>query len=186
MLGRPVRPESFFSPSGQTRVFVSDHAIGLDDEEEANPFIRAALNNRRLLEDAFGAVPTRNLAHSPHPHRVSVLRALHERFPEALEATARAPFRSETDVSTLSSLAQHYGLLTGTASEAPVDLAFVDISNADLERRLRLLRQRERAGICLADHHDHALRSERLEVVLRTFLEDYYPVASPWESAPQQ
>ena len=39
---------------------------------------------------------------------------LTERFPEALAATARSPFRSDTDLSMLSSLAQHYGLLTGT------------------------------------------------------------------------
>ena len=190
LLGRPLRPEAFFSPSGLTSVATTPHTIGLGDETDgpgAAPFLKAAWNNRTLLRDAFGAVPTSNLAHAPYPHRVSVLEALHERFPEALDATTHAPFRSDSDVSTLSSLAQHYALLTGSAYVAPADLAFVDISNADLERRLRALRRREHDFICLADHHDHALREERLEIVLREFFEDYYPVAAPWErSAPQQ
>ena len=38
--------------------------------------------------------------------------------PTEVEATAHAPFRSETDVSMVSSLAPHYGLMTGTAYEA--------------------------------------------------------------------
>ncbi|CAN5300857.1 stealth conserved region 3 domain-containing protein [soil metagenome] len=184
LLGRPVRPEAFFSPGGLTAVASSPHTIGLPDEQgdpDAAPFLKAAWNNRDLLRDAFGAVTTSNLAHAPYPHRVSVLDALHARFPEALDATAHAPFRGATDVSTLSSLAQHYGLLTGTAFAAPADLAFVDISNADLERRLARLRARDQDFICIADHHDHALRGDRLENVLRRFFEDYYPVAAPWE-----
>ncbi len=190
LLGRPLRPESFFSPAGLTAVATAPHPIGLSEprsDSAAAPYLKAAWNNRDLLSEEFGAVVTNHLAHAPYPHRVSVLEALHHRFPEALGVTTHAPFRSDTDVSTLSSLAQHFGLLTGTAYLAPADLAFVDISNADLERRLRAVRERDQDFICLGDHHDHALRSERLEVVLRAFFEDYYPVAAPWErSAPEE
>jgi glycosyltransferase involved in cell wall biosynthesis len=181
MLARPTRPERFFSPSGLTAVALSSVTADLGDDEAAPPFLQAAWNNRALLADAFGASLTHTLPHAPYPHRVSVIEALHERFPGALDATAHSPFRSATDVSPLSSLAQHFGLLTGTAFVQPVDLAYVDLSNADLERRLHALASREQDVICLADHHDHALRPERLEVVLRDFLEGYYPVAAPWE-----
>ena len=185
MLARPLRPEDFFSSSGITAVALSPVTVGLGDEPSAPPFVKAAWNNRELLSQAFGAVLCRTTQHTPQPHRVSVLEAIEARFPEALAATARAPFRSDTDVSMTSSLAQHYGLLTGTAVASTADLAYVDISNADLERRLRGLRDRSQDFICIADHHDHALRAERLEEVLHEFLEDYFSVAAPWErSAP--
>jgi len=183
MLARPARPERFFSPSGLTAVALSSVTADLGDDQAAPPFLQAAWNNRALLTGAFGATLTHTLPHAPYPHRVSVIEALHERFPAALDATTRSPFRSEHDVSTLSSLAQHFGLLTGTAFTRPIDLAYVDLSNADLERRLHSLGAREQDVICLADHHDHALRPERLEAVLHDFLEGYFPIPAPWERA---
>ena len=184
LLGRPVRPETFFSPAGLTAVTFSAQTIGLTDTEGAAPFLKAAWNNRNLLHDAFGAVTTSNLAHVPYPHRVSVIEALHERFAAPLAATARAPFRSDTDVSTLSSLAQYYGLLTGTAfvNDNGTDaLAYVNISNADLEWQLKRILDRQQDFICLGDHHDHALRGDRLDLVLGTWFETYFPAAAPWE-----
>ncbi len=184
LLGRPVRPETFFSPAGLSAVTFSQQTIGLTDTDGAAPFLKAAWNNRTLLHDAFGAVTTSNLAHVPYPHRVSVLEELHDRFEAPLAATARSPFRSETDVSTLSSLAQHYALLTGTAyvrPEGPAGLAYVNLSNADLEWQLKRLMERDQDFICLADHHDHALRGSRLDDVLGRFFEDYFPLAAPWE-----
>ena len=82
---------------------------------DAPPYLKAAWNNRRLLQEAFGAVVTDNLAHAPYPHRRSVLEAIERRFPDEVARTARSPFRSDTDLSMLSSFAQHYGLLTGTS-----------------------------------------------------------------------
>jgi glycosyltransferase involved in cell wall biosynthesis len=187
LLGRPLRPEHFFSPGGLTAVVPATHPVGLAEghgDPDAPPFLRAAWRNRALLEESFGAVLTHQLAHAPYAHRVSVLEALHDRFPEALAATARSPFRNAGDVSPLSSLAQHLGLLTGTAFLATTDLAYVDISNADLERRLRAVRERRHDVLCLADHHDHALAPDRLAAVLHDFLEDRYPVVAPWERPP--
>ncbi len=181
MLGRPLRPETFFTPGGLNTVALSPLSVGLGDDDAAPPYLKAAWNNRALLRDAFGAMLRATTPHTPQAHRVSVMEAIEARFPEAVGATRSAPFRSDTDISLTSSLAQHYGLLTGTAVETPVDHVFVDISNADLERRLRALRSREHDFICLGDHHDHALRQDRLQKVLHDFFEDYFPVAAPWE-----
>ena len=114
-LGRPLGPEAFFSPAGLAAVWFSPNTIGLDETPDAPPYLKAAWNNRRLLQDAFGAVVTDNLAHAPYPHRRSVLEEIERRFPAEVAATARSPFRSDTDLSLLSSFAQHYGLLTGSA-----------------------------------------------------------------------
>jgi hypothetical protein len=180
-LGRPLGPETFFSPAGLAAVWLSPNTIGLDETPDAAPYLKAAWNNRRLLLDAFGAVVTDNLAHAPYPHRRSVLEEIERRFPAEVAATARSPFRSDTDLSLLSSFAQHYGLLTGTAYVGESERAYVNISNSDLEWQLKKALQRGQDFVCLADHHDHALDQGRLDGVLTDFMTAYFPVAAPWE-----
>lgn len=181
LLARPVRPETFFSPAGATAVVTTPSPLGLTDAADAAPYVRAAWNNRRLLQESFGAVVTHHLAHAPYAHRVSVLAEIEARYAEAVAATAHAPFRSETDVSLLSSLAQHYGLLTGTAYVADVPHAYVNLAGPDVERQLARVRAREHDVVCLADHHDHALDAARLDALVGDFLEDFLPVRAPWE-----
>lgn len=181
-LGRAVRPDAFFSPSGSLATFFSHTTVGLSDLPDAPPYLKAAWNNRRLLADAFGAVVTNNLAHAPYPHRVSVLQDLGDRFPDVLAQTARSPFRNDTDVSTLSSLAQHYGLLTGRAHVGDANLMYVNLTSSDVDRQLAMtLKRREWDFICLGDQHDHAVDNDRLDGFLADFYRDYFPVAAPWE-----
>lgn len=179
-LGRPTRPELFFSPGGAAAAFVGDASIGLPGTAD-KPFLHAAANNRTLLKDAFGVEITQVMAHSPHPQRVSVLAEIEERFPDAIARTTHAPFRSETDVSLLSNLAQHYGLIKGTAFAGTARHAFVDLSNARVERQLKQLRARDHDFFCVGDHHDFAVDAEAVDGMLATFLEDYFPLAAPWE-----
>ena len=181
LLGRPLPPQMFFTPAGQPKVYFSGHNLGLDDRPGAAPWLKAAWNNRTLLRDAFGSVTTNSLAHAPYAHRRSVLEEIEQRFPDEVARTARSPFRSDTDVSMLSSLAQHYGLMTGNAVVGEAETAYVDISAGDLPRRLRKLQAREQDVICLGDHHDHALNPELLQRLLSEFFESYVPVRAPWE-----
>lgn len=184
LLGRSVRPETFFTPAGQSVVWFSKVPVGLTDQPGAAPFLAAAHTNRRLLHDAFGVALTGNLAHAPYPHRVSVLREVAERFAAEVEATARSPFRSPADVSTASSLAQHVGLVTGaavTGDLAEHPLAYVNLSNADVEAQLRRLLSREQDFVCLADHHDQAVGEDTVAALLDDVLGRYYPIAAPWE-----
>ena len=124
---------------------------------------------------------TNALAHAPYAVRTSVLAEIEERFAEVVARTTRAPFRSDTDISTLSSFAQHYGLLTGNAYAAEADTVFVNIANSDLDWQLSQLLLRGQDFYCLGDHHDHGFRASRLDEMLTTFLREYYPVAAPWE-----
>ena len=180
-LGRPLGPEAFFSPAGLAAVWFSPSTIGLGETPDAAPYLKAAWNNRRLLQDAFGAVVTDNLAHAPYPHRRSVLEEIERRFPREVAATARSPFRSDTDLSLLSSFAQHFGLLTGTSYVGEAERAYINISNSDLEWQLKKALLRQQDFVCLADHHDHALDQERLDRTLTEFMAAYFPVAAPWE-----
>ena len=184
-LGRPLGPEAFFSPAGLAAVWFSPSTIGVDETPGSAPYLKAAWNNRRLLLDAFGVAVTDNLAHAPYPHRRSVLEEIERRFPREVAATARSPFRSDTDLSMLSSFAQHYGLIAGTAYAAqhpdPADRAYINIANSDLEWQLKKVLERQQDFLCLADHHDHALNQERLDRTLSEFMAAYFPVAAPWE-----
>jgi hypothetical protein len=179
-LGRATRPELFFNAGGAFAAFVGDGAVGLPGTAD-KPFLHAAATNRALIEEAFGVAITQVMAHSPHPHRVSVLAEVEERFADAVGRTTRSPFRAETDVSMLSSLAQHYGLVTGTAYAATAEHAFVDLSNARIERQLRQLRARDRDFFCIGDHHEYAVDADAVDAMLSEFLADYFPVKAPWE-----
>ena len=180
-LGRPVTAEAFFTAGGQSSVFLSDHSLGLPDPG-APPWLKAGWNNRRLLQDAFGVALTASLAHSPHPHRISVLQDIEQRFAEEVDRTAHSPFRSDTDLSLLSSLAQHYGLLTGSARSAEWDRgAFINLGAADVNRQLNRMLNREHDFFCIGDFHVLGLPPESLAGALSTFLQSYFPVAAPWE-----
>ena len=144
---------------------------------DAAPYLKAGWNNRRLLQEAFGVMILSTLLHTPHAHRRSLLEEIEERFPEEIARTAHSPFRSDTDVSMLSSLAQHYGLVTGAAQARTAESTFVDLSAVDVNAQLRRLRRRENDFFCLADHHDHAVPAEVLAQLLAEFLE---PATSPF------
>jgi hypothetical protein len=181
-LGRPLRPEAMFSTAGLSSVFFAPTTIGLTDLPDSPPWLKAAWNNRRLLEEAFGAVTTNALAHAHYALRTSVLREIEQQFAD-VAATARSPFRSDTDISTLSSFAQHYGLMTGTAYVAEADTVFVNIANQDLDWQLSVLLRRDQDFFCLGDHHDHGFDQSRLDKLLTGFLQEYFPIAAPWEKS---
>jgi glycosyltransferase involved in cell wall biosynthesis len=179
-VGAPTSPEAFFSAAGSPAVFPSTTVVGLPDQGGL-PWALAADNNRRLLSDAFGATTVNTLVHAPYAHRVSTLREVAERFAAEVDATTRSPFRSATDVSMLSSLGQHYGLLAGTAHVGQIDYAYVDITETVVRRRLIDLLRRERGGFCLGDQHAFGRDPAQVEALVAQFLEDYFPIAAPWE-----
>ncbi len=180
LLGRPLAPERFFDTAGRFAVFTSPHPVGLEGQDD-RAYVTAALHNRRLLEDELGVALTHHLAHAPYPQRVSVLAEVADRFAASVDATTRAPFRSETDVSMVSSLAPHYGLMTGTAFAAEIENAFVDLSSTNVGLQLAQVLQRRQDTICIGDHQDYAQEMGRVDRLVADFLRAYYPVAAPWE-----
>jgi hypothetical protein len=179
-LGRPTRPERFFDAAGSTAVFPSPLLVGLPGQDDL-PYLQAAANNRQLLYEVFGKATVHTLLHAPYAHRVSVLTEIAERFRLEVDATTRSPFRSAIDLSMLSSLAQHYGLMSGTAHVAQAEVGYVDVTDPLLPRRLKELAQREREMFCLGDGHVFARDPEQVAAILTEFLETYFPIAAPWE-----
>ena len=180
-LARPRRPEHFFAPGGAYAAFVADHrAVGLPGTDD-RPYLTAAQNNRRVLSEAFGVTLTNTMMHSPHPQRRSVLEEITARFAEEVARTTHAPFRSETDVSLLSSFAQSYGLITGQAFRAAAHHGYVDLGHQQLPAQLKAMMKRDRDFFCVADNLVSAFDDERADALLLDFLTSYFPVAAPWE-----
>ncbi|MEV6107469.1 stealth conserved region 3 domain-containing protein [Streptomyces sp. NPDC051940] len=183
-LGRTVTPTQFFRSNGDTRFCWSPTAIppgpATEDDE---PVFAAAKNNRALLRARFGAIPTHCFLHTPHPLRRSVLHRLHEEFPEALTRTVHSPLRDWRDVSALSSLAHHYGYLTGTAEPGALRYAYVDVGRREQHARLSaLLAGRGRDAFCLGEGPAGDVPEGEQAEVLRAFLEAYFPVKGPYEA----
>ncbi len=180
-LGRPRRPEHFFSPGGQYAAFVADHrAVGLPGTDD-RPYLTAALNNRRVLTDAFGVALTQTMMHSPHPQRRTTLDEIAARFPDEVQRTTDAPFRSGTDLSLLSSFAQNYGLITGQAFRAGARHGYVDLGHQQLPVQLKQMLKRDRDFFCVADNLLSAFDDDRADRLLHEFLEQYFPIPAPWE-----
>jgi len=119
--------------------------------------------------------------HSPHPQRRSVLEEISTRFADDVRRTTATPFRSASDVSMLSSLAQNYGLVTGHAFRQTAHHGYVDLGHQQLPVQLDHMLKRDRDFFCVADNLVAAYDEARADGLLHDFLQRYFPVAAPWE-----
>jgi len=182
--GRPVGPELFFSPGGVSRFIEATTRIGLGSPTaQRSGFENAARINRGLLSERFGKLITRHLEHTPVPMRISIVRELEAEFPEEFARTAASTFRSATDISVTNSLYHYYALLTGRAVlETSAKVKYVDTTaHSGLATMSRLLESRSKDLFCLNDGSFPEISDEERATAVRAFLEDYFPVAAPWE-----
>lgn len=182
-LGRPTTPETFFLSSGTSRFFWSSASVpALPVSPDDEGYLAAAKNNRELLCREFGRTTTHSFFHAPYALHRSVLAELTERFPDELGATARSRFRSNSDISLVSSLHHHYAYLTGRAVPSGIAYDFVDIgSRADHARLGQLLQGRNKTAFCIGESPDSELADEEMALAIRAFLTAYFPVRSPYE-----
>ncbi|CAN5205326.1 stealth family protein [soil metagenome] len=184
--GRPVGPELFFSPGGVSRFIEATTRIGLGSPAaQRSGFENAARINRGLLSERFGKLITRHLEHSPVPMRISIVRELESEFPEEFARTAASTFRSATDISVTNSLYHYYALLTGRAVlETRAKVKYVDTTaHSGLAAMRRVLQSRSKDLFCLNDGSFPEISDEERATAVQAFLEDYFPVAAPWERA---
>lgn len=183
---RPVGPGAFFSSGGVTRFIEATTRIGLGESNlERSGFENAARVNRRLLSARFGKTIARHLEHTPVPMRKSVLLELESEFPEDFARTAASRFRSATDISVTNSLYHYYALLTGRAVvETTVKALYIDTTaRAGLAAMRKLLKRRNADLLCLNDGSFPEIADDLRAEAVRSFLEGYFPIAAPWETA---
>ena len=181
-IGRPARPELFFTPNGLPRVFQSRARVPGVEDDATQHVDTAARRGRELLEQRFGRVVTHKPLHTAFPLRVSVLDEVEREFAEVVGQTAHSRFRSPADLSIASSFAQHYALATGRAVLGEIDVDYVHVESRRLRTHLERLRLgRDRDVFCINETADAGEASMRADAEVRGFLEGYFPVAAPWE-----
>lgn len=171
MVTRPLAQDAFFAPGGKAKFFPSDLHLNYGQNEDA-PHLQAASNNRDLIRQDFGVEITQTMLHTPHPHVRSVLVELEERYAPHFASTRSSKFRSPTDLSTLSSLAQYYGWATGRYVTGSLNYRFLRLNGSLLRYRMAtLLRDDQVEVVALGEPRpEDAVHPDELGVV-KEFLE---------------
>jgi hypothetical protein len=184
--GRPVSPDMFFSPGGISKFIEDDLRIGMGTAHPARSgYENAARNNRRLLQERFGRITTRHLAHAPTPLRKSVMAELEREFPVDFARTAASRFRSAEDISVTNSLYHYYALMTGRAVvQDRLSVGYIDTTLRSARPALKqVLKQRSLDLFCLNDGSSPETSVKERTSVVRSFLNRFYPAPAPWETS---
>ncbi|MCU1545828.1 MAG: sugar phosphotransferase [Homoserinimonas sp.] len=186
--GRPVAPGMFYSSGGVSKFIEAETRIGTGESNIARSgFENAARVNRRLLKERFGKLITRHLEHAATPLRKSILQELEREFPEDFARTSASAFRQATDVSVTNSLYHYYALMSGRAViQTDARVKYVDTTaTKGLKHMRRLLQRRSHDFFCLNDGSFPELSVEERASAVKSFLQEYFPIAAPWEKTPE-
>ncbi|MFD8723720.1 stealth family protein [Streptomyces sp. NPDC059629] len=182
--GRPVQPGHFFHPNGLTKFFQSKALIpsGRASTEDL-PVNAAGKNSRGLIAQQFGTVISQKMKHTPHALRRSVLAEIEHVYAKAHRVTQHSRFRSPNDVPIASSLHHYYAYQSARATVGEIRYVYVDLADDLAERRLNnLLARRNFDTFCMNDTVT-AADPEAQNRMVETFLDAYFPVHSPFETA---
>lgn len=179
LIGRAVQPETFFTPDGRPKVFISSSAIAGGDPVASDLAPDAAgKNNRRLVAEATGQVRSAKYQHAPYALRRSIIAQLEQRFAPELAATRRSQFRSTSDVTAAGGLHHSYALATGQAVAGDIRHRYVDLEGPQADHLLEgIARYRFYESFCV----NVVLSGPRDPAGLVRFLRGYFPNPAPWE-----
>ena len=172
LLGRPVRPEAFFSPAGPDVGVLLPETVGLTDDPDAPPFLQGRVEQPQPaaggLRRGDHAQPRARAVRPPglgaarrctsgSPRRSPPPRGRRSAATPTCRRSARWPS------TTACSPARR------TSARAP-DLALRQHHQRRRRAAAAPVLRRDQDFICLGDHHDHALRAERLDRAARSVL----------------
>ncbi|MFF9475465.1 stealth family protein [Streptomyces roseolus] len=180
--GRPISLGHFFHANGLSKFFMSKALIptgrALPDDLPVNA---AGKNSRGLIAQQFGTFVSQKMKHTPHALRRSVLAEIEHTYPRAHFTTQHARFRSPQDVPIASSLHHYFAYHSARATVGDLRYVYIDIGDRGAQQRLdRLVARRDFDTFCINDTvvPEDPRAQERM---VRRFLDDYFPVPSPYE-----
>lgn len=182
---RPVSPSLYFHGNGMALLPFSPAQIGLGVPcaEEPAPS-SAGKNVRALLEADFGRFIAAKFKHVPHPQIREVAEELEERYAEEVAAAAASRFRTPDNINFATALHHHYAMFTGRAVPGTQRLRYVDVTAPDAPAHLAALEADQAVDtFCLNDIDTNEENAERVDAMVRGFLERLYPFPSPYEKA---
>ncbi len=180
LIGRPVAPETFFTPDGKPKVFISSSSVP-DGDPSARDLApdAAGKNNRRLVAKVTGQVRSAKYQHAPYALRTSIIAQLEAEFGAELAATRHSQFRSTSDVTAAGGLHHSYALATGQAVAGDIRHRYVDLESAHADHLLEgIARYRFYESFCV----NVVVGGPRNPAGLVRFLQSYYPNPAPWET----
>ena len=181
-IGRPVRPELFFTPNGLARVFQSGARVEGAEDEQSLAFDTAARRGRELLAERFGRVVSGKPYHAPYPLRRSTLQQMEAEFSEVVRKTAHSRFRSPTDLSIAASFGGHYGLGVADSVIGQIEAEYVHVESGRLQWHLDRIRLSRRFDtFCVNETRSGTAGAVDREQRIATFYEQMFPIAAPWE-----
>ena len=184
-VARPVRPDLFFTSNGLPRVFASDARVPGVEDDTTLAVDTAALRGRSLLDERFGRVVEYKPMHSPYPQRTSVTDEAEREFSEIFDRTVHSRFRSPSDLSVAASFAQHYALATGRAVLGEIGSEYVNVESGRLGWHLDRIRLDPTIDtFCLNATSAGVAGQEERDALVASFLEERFPIPSPWERRP--
>ena len=170
-VGRPLRPEHFFTSSGLPKVFLSDARVSGVDDDRQLAVDNAAMRGRRLLARDFGRVAAFKPHHAPFALRRTLLDELVKRYADEVEATMHHRFRHPDDLSIAASLAGNYGIATGQAVTGSLAVEYVHLESARLRWHLDRLRLGRRFDtFCLNETETESTDRDRSATLVAEFL----------------
>jgi hypothetical protein len=185
LLGRPVRPDNFFHANGLGKFFWSralvDHAPSQVGDIASSS---AAKNARRLIEERYGATFTRKFFHTAAALTVSGLEELEREFPEAIEMTRQARFRTLDDVAMAGSFYLNWSYVTGRTVPSRLRYTYIDPAGPNAARRLeRLIKRRNLDAFCVNDGSSEETPEQRraTDRLIRDFFAEFLPVPGSFE-----
>ena len=179
----PCNKLDFFHCNGISKSFFEARATAYG---QASPewagFKNGALNGSELLRKAYGRSAHSYHRHTPFAVRRSVMQAMWERFPQELEHTSAARFRSVTDLSPISFLYHYFAVLEAKAVPSDISGAYVKLGSRHLASDLAgLVLDRESKVLCVNDTDVKPANEARVDAELQAFFERIFPVPAEWE-----
>ncbi|MGW4998762.1 stealth family protein [Streptomyces hydrogenans] len=179
---RPTSLGHFFHANGLSKFFMSKALIPTGRALPGDlPVNAAGKNSRGLIAQQFGTFVSQKMKHTPHALRRSVLAEIEHTYPRAHWTTQHARFRSAQDVPIASSLHHYFAYHSARATVGDLRYVYIDIGDRGAQQRLdRLVARRDFDTFCINDTvvpEDPAAQ----ERMVRRFLDDYFPVPSPYE-----
>lgn len=185
LLGRPVRPESFYHGNGISKFFESRAQVDFSAVDVGdNASTIAAKNARSMIESAFGKTYSRKFFHVPTPVVKSVLADAEQRFPEVFRVTRAAAFRQSTDIAAVGSFYFNWAHAAGKAVSSRISYAYIDPATAKGRRQFAsATARRQYDTICINDGSTDETPEQRIEtdIFIRKSLHEFLPVPSSFE-----
>ena len=184
---RPTDPSLFFTGNGHSKFFPSKAPLDIDPPSVRDlPVLSAAKRNRAFLQNEFDRTVTNKFKHTPHPQLRSVLSKMETEHSDEFARVARSTFRHPDDLSIPSALYHFYAYAIGRAIPGSIRYAYMDIARDDAELYfLRLSRRRDLDVLCLNDTNTADADQEKLDAMMREFLEYQLPIPSTFEKKAQ-